>query len=49
MAEAEYANAYSEVLEILKHVSKNDYNKIPKSKIEIFKKNFMILLNMLKT
>ena len=40
MAEAEYANAYSEVLEILKHVSKNDYNKIPKSKIEIFKKNF---------
>lgn len=32
----EYANAYSEVLEILKYISVEDYNKIPKSKIELF-------------
>ncbi len=35
----EYANAYSEVLEILNYVSKEDYNKIPESMIELFKKN----------
>ena len=32
----EYANAYSEVLEILKHISKEDYNKIPKQRIKLF-------------
>lgn len=39
MVNVEYANAYSEVLEILKFVSKEDYNKIPKSKIELFNIN----------
>ncbi len=39
MINIEYANAYTEVLEILKYVSKEDYNKIPKSKIELFETN----------
>lgn len=36
MVSVEYANAYREVLEILKYISKEDYEKIPNSKIEIF-------------
>ena len=32
MENLEYANAYSEVNEILKSISKEDYEKIPKSK-----------------
>ena len=39
MVNVEYANAYSEVLEILKFISKEDYEKIPASKIELFKLN----------
>ncbi len=39
MVSAEYANAYSEVLEILKYISKEDYEKIPNSKIELFETN----------
>ena len=39
MVDTKYANAYSEVLEILKYVSVEDYNKIPKNKIELFKIN----------
>lgn len=39
MVNAEYANAYTEVLEILKFVSKEDYEKIPQNKIELFKTN----------
>ena len=39
MVSVEYANAYSEVLEILKFISKEDYEKIPASKIELFKIN----------
>ena len=35
----EYANAYSEVLGILKFISKEDYDKIPESKIELFTVN----------
>lgn len=35
----EYSNAYSEVLEILKYISVEDYNKIPKNKIEMFQIN----------
>ena len=35
----EYANAYKEVIEILKHVSKEDYEKIPKEKINLFEEN----------
>ena len=39
MVNLEYANAYSEVLEILRYVSKEDYNKIPKEKITLFETN----------
>ena len=39
MVENKYAIAYSEVLEILKHIPIEDYNKIPKSKIELFETN----------
>lgn len=35
----EYANAYSEVLEVLNNMSKEDYNKIPKDMLEMFKTN----------
>ena len=35
MISVEYANAYSEVLEILKYISKEDYEKIPNSKSSI--------------
>ena len=38
MENLEYANAYSEVNEILKSISKEDYEKIPKSKIKLLKK-----------
>lgn len=36
MENMEYANAYTEVIEILKYISKEDYNKIPKNKINLF-------------
>lgn len=36
MVSIEYANAYAEILEILKHISEEDYNKIPKKKIRVF-------------
>ncbi len=39
MISVEYANAYSEVLGILKFISKEDYEKIPNSKIELFETN----------
>lgn len=39
MLNIRYANAYSEVLEILKYIPIEDYNKIPQSKIEVFEKN----------
>ena len=39
MVNVEYANAYSEVLGILKFISKEDYDKIPESKIELFTVN----------
>lgn len=39
MVSIEYANAYSEVLEILKFIAKEDYEKIPNSKIELFETN----------
>ena len=38
MVKVEYANAYKEVLDILKYVPKEDYEKIPKKKIEMFSK-----------
>ena len=39
MIDIKYANAYSEVLEILKYIPVEDYNKIPKNKIELFETN----------
>lgn len=36
MVNVEYANAYSEVLEILNHIPKSDYDKIPDDMIEVF-------------
>ena len=39
MIDVEYANAYVELLEILKYVSAEDYNRIPESKINLFKTN----------
>ena len=39
MENMEYANAYSEVIEILKYISEADYNKIPKNKINLFETN----------
>ena len=39
MINIEYANAYSEVLEILKYIPEEDYHKIPKDKIAFFEHN----------
>lgn len=39
MVDNKYAVAYSEVLEILKYIPVEDYNKIPETKIELFKAN----------
>lgn len=39
MDEDQYAIAYNEVLEILKYISKEDYNKIPQEKLNVFKTN----------
>lgn len=39
MADIQYANAYTELLDILKYISKEDYEKIPKSKIKVFEEN----------
>lgn len=34
-----YENAYVEVLEILKHIPKNEWEQIPKEEIDFFEKN----------
>lgn len=39
MINSKYAKAYTEVLEIIKYFPKEDYNKIPKKKIEFYKEN----------
>lgn len=39
MVNVEYANAYSEVLEVLNHIPKSDYDKIPNNVIEVFTRN----------
>lgn len=39
MANHPYAIAYKEVLEILKYISKEDYNKIPEKTIRAFEEN----------
>ena len=40
MVSIEYANAYAEVLQILKNISIDEYNKVPKEKIELFEKYY---------
>lgn len=40
MEDLKYADAYSEVLSILQYISLEEYNKIPKSKLELFEKNY---------
>lgn len=39
MVDIQYANAYTELLDILKYISKEDYEKIPKIKIKVFEEN----------
>ena len=39
MVTTEYKIAYSEILEILKHISKKEQDKIPSNMIEMFKAN----------
>lgn len=53
MVDVKYANAYSEILEILNYVSLEDYNKIPKNEIDFYKsnanKNHIFIYNPSKT
>lgn len=53
MVDVKYANAYSEILEILNYVSLADYNKIPKNEIDFYKsnanKNHIFIYNPSKT
>ncbi len=53
MCNIEYANAYSEVIGILKYIPTKDYNKIPKNRIELFElnsnKNYSFNYNPTKT
>lgn len=39
MISTEYANAYTEILEIIKFIPDSDYEKIPPDYIQIFQKN----------
>ena len=39
MVDIKYANAFSEVLEILKYIPKSDYYKIPNNMIKLFETN----------
>lgn len=39
MVNTEYEIAYSEVLEILKYISKEEFNKVPQDMLEMFKTN----------
>ncbi len=39
MINSKYAKAYTEVLEIIKYFPEEEYNKIPKEKIEFYKNN----------
>lgn len=53
MIKSEYAIAYKEVFEILKYIPKEDYNKIPSEKIDLYKvmqeKNYNFKYNPSKT
>lgn len=39
MISTEYANAYTEILEIIKFIPDSDYEKIPSEYIQVFQKN----------
>ena len=39
MENSNYTKAYTEVLEILKHIPKKDLDKVPKEKLEFYKKH----------
>ena len=39
MIDKEYANAYREIIEILKYIPKEEYDKIPKNKIKLYEEN----------
>ena len=39
MLSIEYANSYSEVLEILKYIPNQEYDKVPQNLINLFEKN----------
>ena len=39
MISKNYSKAYTEVLEMIKHLPENEYNKIPKEKIEFWERN----------
>ena len=39
MVNVKYANAYTEVYEILKYLNKDDYQKIPREFLEVIKEN----------
>ena len=39
MISKNYSKAYTEVLEMIKHLPENEYNKIPKKKIEFWERN----------
>ncbi|MDD6271954.1 MAG: hypothetical protein PUA90_00335 [bacterium] len=47
MVTNEYKIAYSEVLEILKYISTEEFNKIPNDMIEMFKENAMTSNNFI--
>lgn len=39
MISKNYSKAYTEILEMIKHLPENEYNKIPKEKIEFWERN----------
>lgn len=45
----EYANAYSEILGILRYIPLKDYNKIPNKKIKLFEKKPIRIINFTLT
>lgn len=49
MINSNYARAYTEILEIIKHFSEKEYAKIPEEKIEFYKnnmdKNYVFTIN----
>ena len=45
MITKEYAMAYTEVIEILKHVPEEDVQKIPKEKLNFYRSNMDIEYN----